>query len=618
MKLKLPRVKVKTRVSKPRTKNIVKRMKMGIKYRSRRGMRVGVPDKLVPYDTADYGYLPSGPGVYAVPPPLTIKPKIDVELKEKEKKGLIDEEISEIGITIPTEMEESLSARFRMPTDTEEMHTVDIKYPLIPPDPKSGEKVLAYVHIKWDEKIGSLVYTVIEPALTPEDAELVENIKKDVEERLDVDFSKIGEIRAKELLRKEVIKSIKEIPTVDQSKVPVIQYNIEKDIFGLGIIEPLMQDPEIEDISCDGVKIPLYIYHRNPKLGPMRTNLLFDTSTNLDGFILKLAQKSGKSVSIADPLLDASLPDGSRVQCTMGTDIARRGSNFTIRKFTSYPLTPTHMLHYKTVDSLMLAYLWLAIEHGRSILISGGTATGKTSLLNALSLFIRPNLKILSIEDTPELRLPHIHWVPEVARSPLSVKGKTGEVTLFDLLKSSLRQRPDYIVVGEVRGKEAFVLFQQMATGHPSLATIHAASLTQLIDRLVTPPISLPPALIENIDIIVFLQNMKIKGATARRTSELLEITGIKNDRPVSSKIFEWTAENDEFVTKSKSKMLDGIARMTGLTEETIQLEILRRKKVIEWLKDNNVYDFNEVGRTIAEYYLNPERVMTLIEGSGE
>jgi flagellar protein FlaI len=600
MRLKLPKIKKKSTSSKPSARKMAKRLKRGYMARLRR--------KPV------HGLSPGAPGAgYGMP----LTQKLDIELKEKEKEGMLEEGKIERGISIPSG-DLALAGRFMLPEDVAEHQKVNIKYPLIPAAPKQGETVLAYAHIRWDEKMGSLIYHVVEPELVPEDRVVAENAKKDIEERLDVDFSKLGEIKAKELLSKEVKKALGAFPEVDAGKVPALQYHIEKEIFGLSVIEPLMQDPEIEDISCDGVGIPIYIYHRNPKLGPLRTNLFFNDAAELDSFILKLAQKCGKSVSIANPLLDAALPDGSRVQCTMGTDIARRGSNFTIRKFTAYPLTPTHMLHYRTVDSLILAYLWLAIEHGKSILISGGTATGKTSLLNALSLFIRPNLKILSIEDTPELRLPHTHWVPEVARSPLSVKGKVGEVTLFDLLKSSLRQRPDYLVVGEVRGKEAFVLFQQMATGHPSLATIHAASLTQLIDRLVTPPISLPPALIENIDIIVFLQRVKIKGRTSRRSSEVLEITGIKNDRPVSANIFEWEASGDKFRSSGKSKVLDEIAHITGITEQTIQAEIIRRKKVIEWMYNNNVYDYNEVGRIVGEYYLNPERVMSFIEESGQ
>ncbi|MEM5812305.1 MAG: type II/IV secretion system ATPase subunit, partial [Candidatus Aenigmatarchaeota archaeon] len=350
------------------------------------------------------------------------------------------------------------------------------------------------------------------------------------------------------------------------------------------------------------------------KYGSIKTNIFFEDIDELNTFVMRLAQKCRKTISIAEPLLDASLPDGSRVQATLGTDIARRGSNFTIRKFTEEPLTPTHMLRNGTVNSTQLAYLWLAIDNGMSVLISGGTATGKTSLLNALSLFIRPNLKIVSIEDTPELRLPHPHWIPEVARTPLSIEGKKGEVSLFDLLKSSLRQRPDYIVMGEVRGKEAFVLFQQMATGHPSLATIHAASIEQLIDRLTTPPISLPPTLLENINIVVFLTLSRIKESYVRRADAILEVIGVKENKPVTNKVFVWKPITDEFEIANKSIVMKTLARRMGVTEETIKNELMRRKFILEWMLEQEIYDYREVAKIVSEYYSNPDRVMDLIE----
>ena len=348
-------------------------------------------------------------------------------------------------------------------------------------------------------------------------------------------------------------------------------------------------------------------------IGSARKCHLFDDADELNEFVVKLAQKCNKTISIAEPLLDGALPDGSRVQATLGTDIARKGSNFTIRKFTERPLTPIHMIKFGTLNSLQLAYLWLAIENGKSILISGGTATGKTSLLNALSLFIRPAAKVVSIEDTAELRLPHPHWIPEVARNPLSIKGHTGEVTLFDLLKSSLRQRPDYIVLGEVRGKEAYVLFQQMATGHPSLATIHAASIPQLIDRLITPPISLPPTLIENIDIIVFLMNSRHKGSYIRRANTVREILGVEKERPVTRKLFEWNSLTDSFETKEKSIVLEKIAARLGITADEITSEIIRRKIILEWMVSQQIYDYREVSKVIDTYYNTPERLVDLI-----
>jgi flagellar protein FlaI len=389
--------------------------------------------------------------------------KLPIEIKiHKEKEVVVEER----GMEIPLKYMPVATAASKTAEELEELRSTRRQYNLIPYSPAKGEFVFAYATIEWSEAVGELVYTVHEPQITRYDLDVVEKVKRELEERLDVDFTKLGDVRAKELLVNEIRKSMETMVelNLDETRKAVISYYIQKEILGFGKIEPLIRDENIEDISCDGFGIPIYVYHRDPKIGSLKTNMMFETDDELNSFILKLAQKCNKSISIAEPLLDGALPDGSRIQATLGTDIARRGSNFTIRKFMDKPLTPTHMIKYGTMNANQLAYLWLAIENGQSVLISGGTATGKTSLLNALSLFIRPNLKIVSIEDTAELRLPHPHWIPEVARTPLSIEGRIGEVSLFDLLKSSLRQRPDYIVLGEVRGKEAFVLFQQMAS----------------------------------------------------------------------------------------------------------------------------------------------------------
>ena len=602
VRMKIIKVKKRVAFTAPHMKKISKRFVAGYKVVKARGEH---PPQAAEAPGPQGGYM----GM-----PFPLSQTLQISLQDKKGEGKIDYK----GISIPTGAGFLKGVNLSVVEEKEEIRNVNVKYPLIPDQPKQGEMLFAYANILWDDKAGALVYNVIEPKLTPQDRDMIEKIKRAIEEKLDVNFSKIGDVKAKELLKKEIDGSLKEMPGFDLSKAQIFQYFIEKEIMGMGLIEPLMKDSEIEDISCDGEKIPIYIYHRNPKFSSIRTNIFFESKLDLDEFTLKLAQRCGKSISIAEPLLDAALPDGSRVQCTMGTDIARRGSNFTIRKFTFYPLTPAHMLNYGTMSSLQMAYMWLAIENGKSILISGGTATGKTSLLNALSLFIKPDLKILSIEDTPELRLPHIHWVPEVARTPLSTQGKVGEVTMFDLLKSSLRQRPDYLVVGEVRGREAFVLFQQIATGHPSLATLHAASLPQLVDRLITPPISLPPALIENVDIIIFIARVKVKDKDVRRATEIHEVIGVVGERPVTAKVFEWEPVKDDFVSKADSKVLNDIARMAGMTEQTIQIEVLRRKRILEWMLENKIFDYREVSRIINGYYSSPERIMSYIEESGE
>lgn len=496
------------------------------------------------------------------------------------------------------------------------LRNLDITYPLIPERPGRAEKVYAYAKIKWDPRINEVVYSVVEPYIDDKDREIIEFVKKELEERLDIDFMRLGEIRAKEMLVAEIKNIITKIKRMDLAKADVIKYYIERDIIGLGKIEPLMHDKDIEDVSCDGDGIPLYIYHRHQLLGSLMTNVVFSDTDDLDTFVMKLSQKCGKSISVAEPMAEGSLPDGSRVHATLGTDIARRGSNFTIRKFTKAPLTPVHMLEYGTMDAIQLAYLWLAIENRKSLLISGGTASGKTSLLNALSLFIRPSMKIVSIEDTPELSLPHPHWVPEVARTPISEGTKAGEVSLFDLLKSSLRQRPDYIIVGEVRGMEAYVLFQQIATGHAGLSTIHAANLQQLVDRLTTPPISLPASLIQNLDVIVFLMQVKSRDRYVRRVNQILEVTGVKGDKPVTSEIFRWKPSEDRFETSEKSQMLEHIARSLGLTEASLREELRTRRDVLEWMRERRMFDYRQVAGIINGYYSNPERIIALVEGT--
>jgi flagellar protein FlaI len=532
-------------------------------------------------------------------------PIIAEKIVVKETSGGIQMEIPKV----PSPLTTPLSSE-----EKEMLRSINITYPLIPEKPGPSEKVYAYARINWEPKTHELVYSVVEPYITDKDKRVIEYVKKELEERLDIDFMKLGEIRAKELLLGEIKNIISKVKGGDPGKIDIIRYYVERDIIGLGKIEPMMRDRGIEDISCDGEKIQLYIYHRNPLFGSLMTNLVFEDADELDTFVMKLSQKCGKSISVAEPLVEGSLPDGSRVHATLGTDIARRGSNFTIRKFTKAPLTPVHMLEYGTLDSMQLAYLWLAIENRKSLLISGGTASGKTSLLNALSLFIRPNMKIVSIEDTPELSLPHPHWVPEVARTPISEGKRTGEVSLFDLLKSSLRQRPDYIIVGEVRGMEAYVLFQQIATGHAGLATIHAANLPQLVDRLTTPPISLPPGLIQNLDVLIFLLQVKSRDRYVRRVNQILEVTGVKGDRPTTSEIFKWKPVEDKFETVEKSQMLEHIAKSIGLTETSLMEEIRTRKSILEWMHEKRIFDYREVANIINGYYSNPERIVGLVE----
>ena len=497
---------------------------------------------------------------------------------------------------------------------------IDIKYPLIPKNPKQGQRVFAYAHIKWSPKDYSVVYYVIEPNLNEREKSILEKVKRIIMERLDIEFEALKREEAKKYLEKRFMEIIKEVtPYLPREKQEDIFYYVQRDFLGLEKIEPLMHDPNIEDISCDGVGIPIYVNHRDPKIGTVKTNIVFTSAEELDRFVNKLAQRCGKTISIAQPLLDATLPDGSRLQATLGTDIARRGSNFTIRKFTEEPLTPVTLIKYGTLDSKLMAYLWFLIEHRRSMLIGGGTATGKTTLLNALSLFIPPEAKIVTIEDTAELRLPHPHWVPHVARKPITEIGgkKIGEVDMFDLLVESLRQRPDYIIVGEVRGKEAYVLFQEMATGHAGMATIHADTIEKLMDRLTTPPIELPGSLIEILDCVIFLSRIKRRNTYIRRVTEIEEIAGFdkKHEVPVINTVFEWDASADIFVVRNKSIALKKIADQLGYSESEIYSDIATKIKILNWAVEKNYTNYKIFSSMIRMYYLNKERLLQLIEG---
>ncbi|MEM5870091.1 MAG: type II/IV secretion system ATPase subunit [Candidatus Aenigmatarchaeota archaeon] len=534
--------------------------------------------------------------------------------EEKEEKELVKETE---GIEIP-KFSPALVKTGEI--EEEEREKITLIQPLIPKKPQKDEPILAYAKIYWDEKENRQVYQVVEPPLTNKLKEILRKVKEIMEQKLDVEFSRLKVLEAKEYLRKQISDIVGYFGfKLSETEKQILQYYIERDFMGLGKIEPLMNDDQIEDISCDGVKIPVFVFHRNPALGSLITNVVFENEEELDSFVMRLAQLCGKSISITNPLLSGSLPDGSRVQATLATDIARRGSNFTIRKFTEKPLTPVHLLGYKTVDIKALAYLWFVVDMGKSVLVSGGTASGKTSMLNVLSLFIRPEQKIVSIEDTPELKLPHPHWVPHVARTAIGTEfgRKPGEIDLFDLLKESLRQRPDYIIVGEVRGKEAYVLFQEMATGHPSLATIHAENISKLLDRLTTPPISLPPSLIASVDVIVFMVLTRYRNKQVRRVTEILEVVGIdeKTKTPIFNKLFKWNPVSDSFDVCGKSFLLKKISESTGLSEKEIKEELERRMLVLDWLQTNNILEYEDFCQIINSYYKNPSRLLAAIKG---
>jgi flagellar protein FlaI len=470
----------------------------------------------------------------------------------------------------------------------------------------------AYAKIVKDASRGNVTYIIEEPELDSDDILSLERLAGLLDEVLEL---KISELRSTKAAEEYLLKKCDEIlshynfdlsPSVRKKLI----YYVVRDNLGLGKIDPFMHDPMIEDVSCDGVNVPIYVWHRKYESVP--TNVRFETADELDTYALRLAYLCGGHVSIAQPMLDASLPDGSRLNLTYGSDITRRGSTFTIRKFKIDPFTMTDMINFNTMSKEMTAYFWYAVENRVSILVAGGIAAGKTTMLNCLSMFIKPDLKVVSIEDTPELNLPHENWIPAVTRAHVGALTEAADITLFDLLKSSLRQRPDYIIVGEIRGAEAYTLFQAVSTGHLGMSTIHAESVEAAVYRLESEPMNIPRTLIAGIDLILVQKKVEYDGKPVRKTIATSEIVGLdpRSGEILTNEVYKWNPAEDTFDFTGRSYVMERIAEKKGISLEEANEEVQRRAKVIEWMAKRGIRNYKEVSDTIRSYYENPEAVL--------
>ncbi len=529
-----------------------------------------------------------------------------------------------------------------------------------------GWKGMGIRRITFDEETGEYYYEVVEPVLTPYEEKIRKELtrlfkmladinvtglkreekKKYLEETLeqiiidnDISFypdepkkekrnikeilsfsKKRGEKHGRFSLRNLIgdhKKLREELDKTSQESKDKIFYHLFREFLGYGKIDILMEDDGIEDISCDGPRIPVFLYHK--KYEEMTTNIVFEDDAELDSFVVRLAQICGKQISIYSPIVDGKLPDGSRLQATLSKTVTE-GSTFTIRRFRENPLTPVDLIKHGSMSLDMAAYFWMAIENGASILFCGGTASGKTTALNALSLFIPSAHKIISIEDTREVSLPHKNWVAGTTRQGFTSSDTKTEkdIDMFDLIRAALRQRPKVIIVGEVRGREAYSLFQAMATGHTSYATVHASSIHTLIQRLENPPISLPRALLTSLDIIVFQNAVNIGGKTVRRMTSVTEVIKLDPDtnQLIFMEPFRWVSKTDDrFESTGGSKVLNNIRLQNDWTEEQLQQELENRKLVLRWMIETNRRDYREVGRIVAEYEKHPERVLERARG---
>jgi flagellar protein FlaI len=488
------------------------------------------------------------------------------------------------------------------------------------PEPKFfGWEKLGKRFIYFDEEFSEYIYKVEEPKLSSNEIKLKNDLLHLFQLESDIDVSEMTDQEKKDHLNDLLNYLIKKhkMKISEQSKNNIFYY-LFREFIGFSNIDILMNDDEIEDISCDGPDVPIFIYHR--KYESIRTNIYFSDKNQLDSFAIKLAQLCGKQLSIYEPIVDGKLPDGSRLQTTLAKTVTN-SSTFTIRRFREDPLTPVDLINYKTMSLEMVAYYWLAMEHGTSMLFCGGTASGKTTLLNALSLFLPSSFKIVSVEDTREINLPHENWIAGTTRQGFSTASEektSKDIDMFDLIRAALRQRPRVIIVGEVRGKEAYTLFQAMATGHLSYSTMHASDINTLIQRLENPPISLPRTLMTSLDIVTFLTTFQQSdGSLERRVNSVTEI--IKQDpeskRLISVTPFSWnSAINDRFTYSGGSKILQTIAEKRGWNDQQLHDELEKRQEVLQWMVEHDIRSYKKVGSIVALYKKNPEQVFNKIK----
>jgi flagellar protein FlaI len=486
------------------------------------------------------------------------------------------------------------------------------RYPLYEPfahvamvqNPNTGE----YKYILDELQLDALernVYTRVLEILLAE----IESPKEEI-----LDPRKFFAEEAKRIVDKYRI-SLGWLPDVSWYK---ILYHAERDLVGYGRIDALMRDPNIEDISCDGVDKPVYVWHR--KYESVQTNLRFKGDEELNNHIVKLVHMAGKHVSSAFPIVDASLPGKHRLAVCYRREITPFGTAFTIRKFREDPYSIIDLINLGTFSEEMAAFFWLCLENRASIMVLGGTAAGKTTALNALACLIKPGSKLITIEETAELNLSHENWVSLIARQSYGLGGSgVGEVTLFDLVKTSMRHRPDVLIVGEVRGSEAYVLFQALATGHGGLCTMHADKLDSAVKRLTQKPMDIAPAYIPLMNIVMSIQRVHLtKGGEKKAYRRVITVDEVADYEDYRS-VFKWHPTKDQYLpTFGKSLMLSSISERGDVSEKRLLAEIDRRKDVLHWMRERKVRSYKDVAAIIAEYYSKPREFYETVAAGEE
>ncbi|GAA0195042.1 type II/IV secretion system ATPase subunit [Halobaculum roseum] len=466
----------------------------------------------------------------------------------------------------------------------------------------------AYVVVTYDTEDDNHVYHVVEPELDNFELELLQRVVDDIRDPLL--FRDDPNEADDETLRDELAALLEQYGVdASMSTFHALSYYLRRDFRGYGKVDALLSDRHIEDISCDGYDLPIFVYH--DEYSDIETNVVFGPD-ELDNYVIRLAQRSGRHISVGDPIVETTLPDGSRAELALGEEVTPRGSAFTIRQYAEEPFTPIDLIEYGTFSIEQMAYFWLCIEHNKSLIFAGGTASGKTTSMNAVSMFIPPRSKVLTIEDTRELSLYHDNWLSSVTRERM---GEGEDIDMYDLLRSALRHRPEYIIVGEVRGEEALTLFQAMNTGHTTFSTMHADSIETVINRLENEPINVPRAMVRSLDLLSVQTLARFEGGRVRRAKTVGEIGGIdqRTGELDYSSVFEWEAGSDSFASRDSS-LLDEIQSERGWSRAELLSELRDRRRFLEHLHDRGVTDYRRFTALVNEYYADPDRVMARIE----
>lgn len=496
--------------------------------------------------------------------------------------------------------------------DMKKLRNVNILYPV-------GEGIFIHIYMPPTGTVsGYRKYIAVEPPrIHPNLLKVIEmklaetisesDVVEDVDERRKLLLSKLDKVVRvvdSPVDYSRLKEGVRSIP-IYRADYDYLKYYLVRDRVGLGFLEPFIRDPWLEDITCKGVGF-VYVFHKI--FGPLETNIEFKTEEELDLFVLKLAERVGKPISHARPIVDATLPDGSRINIVYGHDVSLHGSNFTIRKFSKVPISITQLIAWNTLSSKIAAYLWILLNSNMSGFICGETASGKTTTLNAIEAFIPPTYKVVSIEDTAEVQVPHPNWVRELTRDTGT---KESSITMFDLLRAALRQRPNYIIVGEIRGVEASIAFQAMQTGHPVLSTFHAATVERVVQRLTGDPINIPKSFMDNLNFVLIQSAVWRGGVMVRRVLSVNEIIGYdpRADAIIYVPVFVWDPIKDVFTFRGRgaSYLLENkIAAMRGISRTEMRKiydEIDMRAYFLDLLIKKKIFNYYDVWNAIVKTY---------------